>query len=397
MKPRTKSYIIHTILFILTVISTILVGAENATGKTWWGWGVLPESSLLSLKDFSQGFLYSFSFLLFLTVHEFGHYFTAQYHNVKASLPYYIPIFVPFPGILNIGSFGAVIRLKETPKTTRQFFDIGIAGPLAGFVVSVGLIIVGLLTLPDSNQYLLNIHPDYIKDYGGVPTQAMQEAFIRDYNLANPDTPQMSYYVGTNLLFEFLKQVIPYSQADFPTPFELYHYPLLFVGYLTLFFTALNLLPIGQLDGGHVIYGMFGQKKAGIISRITVVALILVGGTGFVEWVNFRENYISLGVYLAFLVFVWNHILNKPSNTWIIFGVAFTTFLLQAGLKFVFPAIEPNMIWVIYAFMGVRFIRLDHPPAWHETPIGTGRMILGWIAIAIFLLSFSPAPISIFS
>ncbi|MBX7241344.1 MAG: site-2 protease family protein [Bacteroidia bacterium] len=395
MNQNTRKYLIHAGLFILTVVSTTLVGAENVTGKTWWGWGILPESSLLHFSDLPKGLLYSFSFLLFLTVHEFGHYFTALYHQVKATLPYYIPIFIPFPGILNIGSFGAVIRLKQTPDTTGKFFDIGIAGPLAGFVVSVGLIIAGLLTLPDS-QYLLNIHPDYLKDYGGVPTQLMQENFIRSYNLAHPDAPQMSYFVGTNLLFELLKYIIPHNAADFPTPFELYHYPLLFVGYLTLFFTALNLLPIGQLDGGHIIYGMFGKKNAGIISRISVVGLILAGGTGLVDLLNLRENYVSLGVYLFFLTFVWNRILNKPDNSWLVFAATVITFLIQAGLKYQFPAIQPNMIWAIYAFMGVRFIGLDHPPALMEHPLSRGRILLGWLAIAIFILTFSPSPVSIF-
>ncbi len=395
MNPKTKTLLIHIGLFVLTVVSTTLVGAENVTGKTWWGWGILPESSLLHFSDISKGFLYSFSFLLFLTVHEFGHYFTAQYHQVKATLPYYIPIFVPFPGILNIGSFGAVIRLKQTPDTTGKFFDIGIAGPLAGFLVSVGLIIAGLLTLPDA-QYLLDIHPDYIKDYGGVPTQAMQESFIRAYNLAHPESPQMSYFVGSNLLFELLKRIIPHNTNNFPTPFELYHYPLLFVGYLTLFFTALNLLPIGQLDGGHIIYGMFGRKNAGLISRVTVVGLILTGGTGFVDLVHFKENYVSLGIYLIFLTFAWNRILNKPDNSLFVFGAAVATFAIQVGIKYQFPAIQPNMIWVIYAFMGVRFIGLDHPPALMEHPLSRGRMWLGWIAILIFILTFSPSPVSIF-
>ena len=176
---KIRVYAIHIGLFLLTLLTTLMVGAELvsstqlfilggksvAIGKSWFAWvytskEIALESVQLSLQDLVKGIPYSFSFLAFLTFHEFGHYFTSVYHKVKCSLPYYIPIYIPFI-MLNIGSFGAVIRLKEIPDSTRKYFDIGIAGPLAGFVVSIFLLVYGFSHLPDVDEYVLGIHSEY--------------------------------------------------------------------------------------------------------------------------------------------------------------------------------------------------------------------------------------------
>ena len=153
MPRKLRTILIHGGLFLLSLITTMMVGAELVEKKYWFTWGLLdpeldPANYVFQLKDLWKGLPYSLAFLGFLTVHEFGHYFTAMYHRVRSSLPYYIPIYIPIPGVLNIGSFGAVIRLKETPRSTREYFDIGIAGPLAGFVVSLLLLVYGFTTLP---------------------------------------------------------------------------------------------------------------------------------------------------------------------------------------------------------------------------------------------------------
>lgn len=386
---KFRTYFVHIGLFLLTFFTTTFVGAEHVTGKSWL---FAPAEHSLVWADFSKGLLYSFSFLAFLTFHEFGHYLTAIYHNVKTSLPYYIPIWIP--GMLNIGSFGAVIRLKDVPDSTQKFFDIGIAGPLAGFVVSLVLIITGLMTLPPPQEYILKIHPEYIQQFGGVPDEATQTAYILAHNAAHPDSAIMAFSVGSNLLFEGLKQIVPYNHAYLPTSYELMHYPLLFVGFLSLFFTALNLLPMGQLDGGHVIYGMFGREKAAIVAQITVVLLLLFGGTGFADFRNLKEDYYWIAFYLIFILYVFNSLMKVPPTYQVILAAS-GLFLTQTLIKLYIPTIQPNLIWLIYSLLAVRVIGVEHPAALHEHIVNRPRQILGWIAILIFILCFTPNPLSI--
>ncbi|RMG28141.1 MAG: site-2 protease family protein [Bacteroidetes bacterium] len=395
MMPKPyRTYALHVGLFLLTVLTTLMVGAELVENKWWFAWmyplpeGISLQEVQFQLKDLLKGIPYSLSFLAFLTFHEFGHYFTAVYHRVKCTLPYYIPLYIPLP-ILNIGSLGAVIRLKEVPPSTRKYFDIGIAGPLAGFVVSIFLLVYGFSHLPNVEEKVLSIHPDYVERYGGVPSR---EQVLAEY-AANDSLPP-TYYVGTSLIFEAMKTYIPKDPAQVPTHFELMHYPLLFVGYITLFFTALNLLPMGQLDGGHIIYGMFGRKVAAYVSRLTLLALLFVGGTGFAELGSLAENWLSLLIYLFFLNFVCGRMLRMfggrlPHSL----ALALTILALQFAIKWAFPQIEPNLIWLIYAFIVVRMLGIDHPPARHEHRVNRPRQLLGWLAIVIFILCFTPQPI----
>ncbi|MEM7038137.1 MAG: site-2 protease family protein, partial [Bacteroidota bacterium] len=171
MRVNLGNIPLHIFLFLITVFTTLMAGTELVSGKSFF-WG--PEAERLTFGEIGQGWQFSFAFLLFLTVHEFGHYLTAVYHRVKCSLPYYIPVFFPFMP-MNIGSFGAVIRIRELPGSRRKYFDIGVAGPLAGFVVAVGLLVYGFATLPPMEEYVLNIHPDYVKVFDGVPTMAQME------------------------------------------------------------------------------------------------------------------------------------------------------------------------------------------------------------------------------
>lgn len=398
MKKQTRVYFLHAGLFLLTLITTTMVGAEFVLGKSWYltffgDFLDLKEPELIQQVAAAQfqwhevwsGLTYSIAFLAFLSFHEFGHYFTSIYHNVRCSLPYYIPIYIPLP-VLNIGSLGAVIRLRQIPESTRKYFDIGIAGPLAGFVVSLFLLIYGFSTLPDLNEYVLQIHPEYEAQFGGVPTEAEMRAFLAEAER------EPAYYIGTSLLFQFLMDVIPSDPAQVPSPFELMHYPFLFVGYITLFFTALNLLPIGQLDGGHIIYGMFGQRVSGYVARVSVVLLLLVGGTGLVDVWGSEPPLLSMGLYLAFLVYVFGIILPMPQLSKVL-AAAGTLFVLQMLIRLWMPELQPNLIWLIYAFMVVRFIGVDHPPAAYEHRVNRGRQLLGWLAILIFILCFTPQPI----
>lgn len=400
MARNQHKYWLHILLFIATVFTTLLAGSELATGRLWLYNLLDPESTHhLLLGDLVEGIPFSIAFLTFLTFHEFGHYFTAVYHKVKTSLPYYIPIFIPLiTGGMNIGSFGAVIRLREIPSSTRKFFDIGIAGPLAGFVVSVSLLVIGFSTLPPMEEKVFSIHPEYQEKFGHVPSHEEMQKFTAPVFEKDEATGEMKQVtsggfirIGTNLLFIFLKWLLVSDPSQVPPDFEIMHYPLLFVGFLTLFFTALNLLPIGQLDGGHITYGLFGRKHSGIISRITVVALLIFGGTGFVQFDQVEDLWIP-GAYLMFLVYVFQRLLAGRDWYWMVIG-AFGLFGLQALANLLIGPIEPSLVWLLYSFLAVRFVGLDHPPAQHEHKLSRGRQILGWLAILIFIISFSPNPI----
>ncbi len=396
---RSQLSPLHILLFLLTCVTTLMVGAELRTGGSWF----FAEGKALELADWHYGLAYALAFLAFLTFHEFGHFFTALYHRVRTSFPYYIPLYIP--GVLNIGSLGAVIRLRQVPESTRKFFDIGIAGPLAGFVVSIFLLVYGFTHLPDKQTYMYSINPEYETLFGQVPDEPMMKAFIEaeaalEYEAAEEagrdPLVKAYYYVGTSLLFEWLKHTIPDDPSQVPTHFDLIHYPFLFVGYITLFFTALNLLPIGQLDGGHIIYGMFGPQVGGIVARITVMALILMGGTGLV---NFQPadlfEWIAFFVYLVFLGFLIRKMFarQKPLRQMLlVVGIL----LVQGGIKWAYPDLQMNFIWLLYAGMVSFLAGLDHPEAYLEHRVNRPRLVLGLIAIMIFILCFTPVPIDIF-
>lgn len=374
-----QRYLLHIVLFLITVCTTLMAGAEMVTGR-FLGDGSLPWDELW------RGIPFSFAFLSFLTVHEFGHYLTAVYHQVRCTLPYYIPIY--FPGIPNIGSFGAVIRIREIPPSRRKYFDIGVAGPLAGFVVAVGLLVWGFSHLPPMVETVVGIHPEYAKRF---PTEA---------EMANA---QGVLRFGGSLLFEGLKWLFR-ADPNMPPSFEMQHYPFLLVGFLTLFFTALNLLPIGQLDGGHVTYGLFGARRAGIISRIAVFCLLWIGGLGMISigdflafglpipfWDHlFHAAILVLYIFLVYYVMgrlvpwgrLWKHVLA-------VVGLVGSQFLVSTIWGFV----NPNVIWLLYALLVVRMVGLDHPVAVDDRPLTPVQKVLGWLAILIFVLCFSPSPI----
>ncbi len=391
---RLRPALIHGGLFLVTFFTMLLAGAELTSGNYWIGWGGwLPASRLLHIGDVWLGLSYAVAFMAFLTFHEFGHYFMSRYHKVSASLPYYLPLFFPLPGVLNIGTLGAVIRLRQVPRTTKQYFDIGIAGPLAGFVISLLLLLYGFTHLPDKQSYVMEREPDYALYFGQVPEENELHAFIDQKNEAGEGV--MAYMVGTNLLFEAMKAVLVSDPEQVPSHFDLIHYPFLFVGYITLFFTALNLLPMGQLDGGHVAYGMFGRRWAGLIARVTLVSLLLIGGTGLVRlepgdvWDN-----AGLALYGLFLIYAARVVI-KGSKWWQSIAAAAAFFGLQGLLASQFPALEVNAIWLVYAVVALRIIGLDHPTATWEERVSGARLWLGWLAFAIFVLSFSPAPLRI--
>jgi len=315
VKIKKDRRLLHFTLFIITFITTTLAGVQwiSASGGPY------------ELSELLIGLPYSFSILLIITFHEFGHYFAAMYHKVKATLPFYIP-FPPIPYMINFGTMGAVIKTKTRIQSKKAMFDIGVAGPIAGFVVTVAVLIYGILNVPGID-YLLKIHPDYFDPNYGK----------EGYGLV----------FGDSILFAFLREIFVKPGQFFPPMSEVYHYPYLCVGWFGLFITSMNMIPVGQLDGGHISYSMFGEKTHYKISVIAFLIMFVFGIIGFADM--FLELNYGIG---------WSG-------------------------------------WMFWALILYFVIKLKHPPVLDATEIDFKRKLVGYFSFFIFLISFSPMPIMI--
>jgi membrane-associated protease RseP (regulator of RpoE activity) len=316
----------HGALFLLTFVSVTIAG------MLWQ-----QETDLV---HFAVGIPYSLSVLFILSCHEFGHYFAARAHQIKATLPYYIPF--PPLSYVGFGTLGAVIRTREPIRSRIALFDIGVAGPLAGFVASVIVLAVGFLTLPDKS-FMLRMHADF--DFA---TRMSASA-----------TPGNVLTFGSPLLYTMMSQVLPSAGAFVPPMWEMYHYPLLITGWFGLLITSLNLLPAGQLDGGHIFFAMFGKAHR-VAARTTLVVLALLGLIGFFP----------------------------------LFAVYFNAFHLVESLMAAIPGFSAIFWpgWLFWALMILFIIKVDHPHVEDFAPLDRKRRILGWAAWLIFLLCLTPAP-----
>ncbi len=326
-----RHYPIHLLLFVATLFTTTWAGA------IWTGIPPFTANKAGFIEALKTGVPFSLALLAFLTVHEFGHFFATVKHRIRATLPYYIPL-PPLPFLMSIGTLGAIIRIKEPIRSRRALFDIGAAGPLAGFTVALGLLIYGFLHLPPA-EYIYAIHPDY-RAMGGIPP-----------------APADTLYLGKNLLFILLDALI--QPKGLPPMYELYHYPFLFAGWLACFVTALNLLPVGQLDGGHVIYAMFGSEGHRKISKFFLAFITVIGAPSFI-----------LGVL-------------ELINPALVFPVP------ELLLRWSWPG------WIIWAIILRRFLGTKHPQAGSDRPLSKRRMMTGWLCIAVFILTFTPVPFAI--
>ena len=230
-----KSWRINVILFLLTCLTTLSSGALLA------GYNVF-ENPLFIRKGFS----FSLALLGILACHEFGHYFYAKKHGVNASLPYFIPI--P-PPLTLIGTFGAFIKIKDQIPNRTALLQIGASGPIAGFIVAMPVLIYGLM-----NSSIVN--------------------------LEEVDT---SFYLGESIIFKLLTWII-YPELN--PEMDLMLHPVAFAGWIGLLVTAINLLPMGQLDGGHIAYAILGIKHK-ILAKITFIILLIWGifiSTNWLVW-----------------------------------------------------------------------------------------------------------------
>ena len=273
-------------LFGLTVFTTLWAGAFQAYSGPLRG----PWDFLVAHPDrLWTGLPFAGTLLFILVTHELGHYLLSRLHQVPASLP----LFIPGPPHL-IGTFGAVIRLRGPIMDRRALFDIGVSGPLAGFAVALAALVIGMS---------LSTVVDRSGSFG--------------------------LQLGEPLLLQFVSWVVI---GPLPPQADVLLHPVAFAAWFGLFVTSMNLIPIGQLDGGHVAYALWGRRQRTMALALFPILLML----GFVGWPG----------------------------------------------------------WFLWAFMAGAF-GLGHPPVANPgAPLGRARVCVGWIALAVFVLTFAPVPFS---
>jgi len=378
--PLKQRYWLHALLFLLTIGTTTLSGLEWLSPV----YAKAISDGTLTWAQFSAGFAFSLPFLGILTVHEFGHYIFARKYGARVTLPFYIPIWVGWLGTLSLGTLGAFIRINSPFKTRRQLFVVGAAGPLAGFVAALGVLVYGYTHLPPAS-YIFQIHPEYIafgKDYANVV-----------YNLPGI----MLIKMGDNLTTFFLQSWLA-DPSLLPNAYELMHYPYLFAGYMALFFTALNLIPIGQLDGGHILYGLVGPEWHRRLSPLLFIVLVTYSGLGIVQPILSLTDSDATGKLqwdAFYLLFLWVTF-SKTAQGWLnISMLALSVFGLQYVVALVAPELQGYNGWLIFCFVLGRFLGVYHPPALIEEPLTTAQKWVGIISILVFLVSFSPVPFTV--
>ena len=263
VNPKPSNPWINLVLFILTGLSVVFAGSffEYRGPLTSDLSEVMPHL----LPTLYRGLAFAASLLAILLAHEFGHYLAARYHRTEVTLPYFIPFpFSPF------GTMGAFIQLKEPPKNKRILLDIGIAGPLAGLVIAIPVLFLGLYLSQTDKIPLFLAQGQAISLEGNSLLYLMMKFIVFGQWLPAPVN-----LAGLNPLVYWLRyfftgQPIPYGAVD------VILHPVAWAGWAGLLITALNLIPAGQLDGGHILYALFG-KRSRIILPFILVALLLLG------------------------------------------------------------------------------------------------------------------------
>lgn len=397
-----KRRLLQLVLLILTFVTTTFAGMEWSISKS-------PLfSGGITWDDFLWGMNYSIPLLLILSVHEFGHYFTARYHKIKVSLPYYIPFWLG--GFPSIGTFGAVIRIRETIQSRTKYFDVGVSGPVAGFAVAIGVLWYGYATLPETN-FIYQIHPEY-QVLGDDFEQKLDEldtviykedvnsggyTFRMERDSVVIGQGSFSIYFGDNLLMMAGREFLAPDDRYVPGPHEIMHYPWLMAGYIAFLFTALNLLPIGQLDGGHVTFGLFGEKWHHRISKVVFITLLFFSGLGWVKMQNAVNSsgeemlgfIFQLAVYLYVVFLCTRDLFRDKRDRWMFAAVLMAVqFVLSSFLGW-----EGYPGGMLFAILLGFFVGIKHPPVEENETLTRNRKILGWLALIIFVLCFTPVPV----
>lgn len=311
------------LFFVLTVLSTFFVGAiayvdapfPSAQIAAALRSGHVASALSLAVRFIARGWTYSVPLLSILLCHEFGHFLAARYHGVPASLPTFIPL--PLPPL---GTLGAVIRLPARIRRRDALLDVGAAGPLAGVLVAIPITYVGLRL---SQVRPVLTHGEWLEE-------------------------------GTSLLYWLLKLA---AKGPLPPGHEIVLHPTAMAGWVALLITMLNLIPYGQLDGGHVSYALL-RDKSSKVARSMLIALPLLGA--------------SVGLYYGRLARA------AGKNPWII-GTGYTQ-----GLNwFVFAM----MVWALHRNEGPL-----HPPT-DPGPLSRGRRVIAVVTLALAVALFMPVPL----
>lgn len=300
--PRRKTqWTLPVVLIALTFASTFYVGAVQVL-----------ERPPASLDDLLTGWVFSIPLMSILLAHEFGHFFAGVYHRIDVSPPYFIPI--PF---FLLGTLGAVIQIRERIRSRNALLDIGAAGPLCGMAVALPVVIYGIATSP--------VQP----------------------------VPEAPHYVeGRSLLYlavlHGLKGPIPEGHDVFLTPTAL-------AGWAGLLITMINLLPFGQLDGGHVAYALVGPRQNRVSRTILrlLPALALIIGAAFAMPAYVRGVRGDSLVYDA-----------------------------MAGMHW--------LVWAIVLWLLTRATGFEHPPT-ETSELSPRRQAVGWLTLSLFVLLFMPS------
>ncbi len=336
------------ILLVATILSVLSVGVVNELIPRYplvfeaIGVAITGDTSLATHPEFlptaaewwdviKTGLLYTLALLGILGAHEMGHYLMARHHKVHTTLPFFIPL-----PIIGLGTLGAVIAMRELSPNRRVQFDIGVAGPIAGLIVAIPVLIVGLtLSEVSTPEAILADTPEPLREYMGF-TQEGQS---------------LAYLAAKYLVFG---QVLPQGDLD------VWIHPVALAGWVGLLVTALNLLPIGQLDGGHVIYGLFG-KDARKVRGPVIIALLVMAILGYIR--QMAAQLPPEGV---------------PGDG-----------LIRALAGLPIPGWSGWWVWVLLAV----FVLRRHAPVLDEiTELDGRRKVLGVVMLIVFILIFTPVP-----
>ncbi|MBI5879303.1 MAG: site-2 protease family protein [Chloroflexi bacterium] len=317
VKPSNP--MINLVLFLLTIVTTFLTGALYSANLD----ALLAGQFATSGFSFFDGFTFAASIILILGAHELGHYFVARYYGAPVTLPYFIPM--P-PLISPIGTMGAVIRLKAPFVNRKSLFDVGIAGPLAGLVFAVPVLLIGLA----------------MSHVGTCPGTCLQEG-------------NSLFYLAAK--YAVFGKFLPHDGLDVQLS------PVAWAGWVGLFVTVLNLLPAGQLDGGHIVFAILGRRAKYVGYAVIGIMLVLAlpALPEFFDRPAFRVDLSFIGSLLG-----------------------------MPGLYY--PGWSGWLVWVaLIWFTGVK-----HPiPLNDVSELGMPRKLLGVLAIVIFILLFTLLPFSI--
>jgi membrane-associated protease RseP (regulator of RpoE activity) len=256
IKPKPTKIWGNVLFFILTVLSVMFVGAVSATGS-------IPTKLTDWFSFMLNGLPFAVALLTILVCHEFGHYLAGRYHHTMVTLPF----FIPFPLSL-FGTMGAFIQLKEPPKNRRILLDIGIAGPLAGLIVAIPILIYGL-SLSTVDKLPFNLPVGQLFE-GNSILYLLLKFIVKGQMLPEPFN-----YAHLDPILYWIR----YFFTGLPLPaggLDVTLHPIAWAGWAGLFVTALNLIPAGQLDGGHIMYVLLGKRTSSLLPFI-LGALVLLG------------------------------------------------------------------------------------------------------------------------